>query len=249
MIPNELLAPQKEPAKEKSLLSLVNVVKLTLVQVSIQFLANLAKDEQRCRTCKNPELAKPKINNVSYDIETFRGSIPISQELLDDADYDIMDLVIEDALDQAANTQEYEIATILKTATEKAAAGFDGLKDVINGIKSVYNVSLVVTDSMFAAMDKVKDKTGKYRLQPDVTSPTGYSFGGRHIYRVEDTVFGQEGDMKAFVGDVKAFVTLFDRLQISVKWVDSEIYGQLLSLYVRFDVQKADEKLVTCDLH
>ncbi|MCQ9215093.1 phage major capsid protein [Streptococcus sp. O1] len=191
---------------------------------------------------KNPELAKPKINNVSYDIETFRGSIPISQELLDDADYDIMDLVIEDALDQAANTQEYEIATILKTATEKAAAGFDGLKDVINGIKSVYNVSLVVTDSMFAAMDKVKDKTGKYRLQPDVTSPTGYSFGGRHIYRVEDTVFGQEGDMKAFVGDVKAFVTLFDRLQISVKWVDSEIYGQLLSLYVRFDVQKADEK-------
>ncbi|MGT2951594.1 capsid protein [Streptococcus cuniculi] len=243
LIPNELLAPQKEPAKEKSLLSLVNVVKVTSGSGKYPVLSKSGKKMNSvAELAKNPELAKPKIKNVSYDIETYRGSIPISQELLDDADYDIMDLVLEDAQDQAENTKEYEIATILKTATAKSAAGFDGLKDVINSIKSVYNVSLVVTDSMFAAMDKVKDKIGKYSLQPDVTSPTGYSFGGRHIYTVEDTVFGEEGDMKAFVGDVKEFVTLFDRLQLTLKWIDSEIYGQLIGIYVRFDTQKTDEK-------
>lgn len=243
LIPNELLSPQKAPEKKNNLLSLVNVVKVHSGSGKYPVLRKSGKKMNSVAELeKNPELAKPKIDPISYDIETYRGSIPISQEMLDDADYDIMDLVTEDALDQAENTKEYEIATILKTATEKAAAGFDGLKDVINSIKSVYNVSLVVTDSMFAAMDKVKDKTGKYRLQPDVTSPTGYSFAGRHIYQVEDTAFGSEGDMKAFVGDVKSFTTLFDRLQLTMKWVDSEIYGQLLGIFVRFDVQKTDEK-------
>ena len=47
--------------------------------------------------------------------------------------------------------------------------------------------------------------------------------------------------MKFFIGDIAEFVGLFDRSQVSVKWVNNDIYGQLLGLFIRLDVKKVDE--------
>lgn len=190
---------------------------------------------------KNPELAKPKFIDVSWTIDSFRGQLGISQEMIDDATYDIMEFIEEDIYTQDINTKNYEIASILKTAKAENASGLDGLKDVINKkIPSVYNVCLIVTDSMFAALDKVKDKQGRYMLQEDVTSPTGYKFKGKVIYTLPDEMLGNEGELKGFIGDPKAFVTLFDRKQTTVRWVANEIYGEILGLFSRFDTQKVD---------
>lgn len=190
---------------------------------------------------KNPELAKPKFIDVSWTIDSFRGQLGISQEMIDDATYDIMEFIEEDIYTQDINTKNYEIASILKTAKAENASGLDGLKDVINKkIPSVYNVCLIVTDSMFAALDKVKDKQGRYMLQEDVTSPTGYKFKGKVIYTLPDEMLGDEGELKGFIGDPKAFVTLFDRKQTTVRWVANEIYGEILGLFSRFDTQKVD---------
>lgn len=243
-IPTEVLAPQKVPTTDDHLVNLVNVVKVNSGSGKYPVIGKSGKKMSSVEELeKNPELAKPDINDVDYSIKTYRGYIPVSQELIDDADYDIMGLVGEEITDQDMNTKDVEIAKILKTATAKAAQGLDGLKDVINSIKSVYDVHLVVTDSLFAALDKVKDKNGRYMLQPDVTSPTGYKFAGRIIHKFEDKVMGEnEGDMKAFIGDVKAFATLFDRVQASIKWTDNNIYGQLMASFVRFDTKKTDSK-------
>lgn len=244
LIPTEVLAPQKVPTTDDHLVNLVNVVKVNSGSGKYPVIGKSGKKMSSVEELeKNPELAKPDINDVDYSIKTYRGYIPVSQELIDDADYDIMGLVGEEITDQDMNTKDVEIAKILKTATAKAAQGLDGLKDVINSIKSVYDVHLVVTDSLFAALDKVKDKNGRYMLQPDVTSPTGYKFAGRVIHKFEDKVMGEnEGDMKAFIGDVKAFATLFDRVQASIKWTDNNIYGQLMASFVRFDTKKTDGK-------
>ncbi len=244
LIPTEVLAPQKVPTTDDHLVNLVNVVKVNSGSGKYPVIGKSGKKMSSVEELeKNPELAKPDINDVDYSIKTYRGYIPVSQELIDDADYDIMGLVGEEITDQDMNTKDVEIAKILKTATAKAAQGLDGLKDVINSIKSVYDVHLVVTDSLFSALDKVKDKNGRYMLQPDVTSPTGYKFAGRVIHKFEDKVMGEnEGDMKAFIGDVKAFATLFDRVQASIKWTDNNIYGQLMASFVRFDTKKTDGK-------
>lgn len=191
---------------------------------------------------KNPELAKPKFKDVPWTIDTFRGQLGVSQEMIDDADYDIMDFIEEDVYMQDVNTKNYEIASILKTAKAENASGFDGLKDIINKkIKSCYNVVLIVTDSMFASMDKTKDKDGRYMLQPDPTSPTGYKFKGKVIYSLPDELLGEAEEMKAFIGDPKAFVALFDRKQTTVRWVANEIYGEILGLFSRFAIKKIDE--------
>lgn len=242
LIPTEVLKPHFLEKTRNPLLDLVQRVKVN--SGSGKYPVIKKTDSQMASTDElkaNPELGKPSISEIDYSIKTYRGYIPVSQEMIDDADYDIMSIVEDEVFNQGENTELSLVATILKSATQADAAGFDGIKDIYNKkLKSIYKASIVVTQSMFAALDKVKDKNGRYMLQTDVASPTGYSFGGKTIYPVDDTVFGAEGDMKFFIGDVSEFVKLFDRSQVSVKWVNNDIYGQLLGLFIRLDVKKVD---------
>ena len=242
LIPTEVLKPHFLEKTRNPLLDLVQRVKVN--SGSGKYPVIKKTDNKMASTDElkaNPELGKPSISEIDYSIKTYRGYIPVSQEMIDDADYDIMSIVEDEVFNQGENTELSLVATILKSATQADAAGFDGIKDIYNKkLKSIYKASIVVTQSMFAALDKVKDKNGRYMLQTDVASPTGYSFGGKTIYPVDDTVFGDEGDMKFFIGDVSEFVKLFDRSQVSVKWVNNDIYGQLLGLFIRLDVKKVD---------
>ena len=242
LIPTEVLKPHFLEKTRNPLLDLVQRVKVNSGSGKYPVIKKTDSKMASTEELKaNPELGKPSISEIDYSIKTYRGYIPVSQEMIDDADYDIMSIVEDEVFNQGENTELSLVATILKSATQADAAGFDGIKDIYNKkLKSIYKASIVVTQSMFAALDKVKDKNGRYMLQTDVASPTGYSFGGKTIYPVDDTVFGSEGDMKFFIGDVSEFVKLFDRSQVSVKWVNNDIYGQLLGLFIRLDVKKVD---------
>lgn len=243
IIPVDLMAPREAKQDQIDLISLVNVAKVknasgkwTLVKLTDQTMNTVEELEE------NPSLAKPSFTRVNYDIKTRRGHLPVSQELIDDADYDVMGLVAKQAKNQERITKNKEIAKVLKTAKGKSAAGLDGLKDILNvELKPYYNATIVCTQSMFAALDKIKDKDGRYMLQTDITSPTGYKFAGRVIVVYPDDIIGgSTGDMKAFIGDIGEFATLFDRAQTTVKWQDDKIYGQYLATANRFDVVKVD---------
>ena len=244
LIPTEVLQPHFVNKTRNPLLDLVERVKVNSGSGKYPVIKKtdgvmVSTDELK----SNPELGKPAISEIDYSIKTYRGYVPVSQEMIDDADYDIMSIVEDEVFNQGENTELSLVTAVLKTATQSDAAGFDGIKDIYNKkLKSIYKASIVVTKSMFAALDKVKDKDGRYMLQTDVASPTGYSFGGKTIYKVDDTVFGNEGDMKFFIGDVTEFVKEFDRAQVSVKWVNNDIYGQLLGLFIRLDIKKVDEE-------
>lgn len=244
LIPKEVLEPQKAKVRSVDLSKLVRVVPVTTGSGEYAVISKSKnKMTKTSELEKNPELAKTPINKVSWTVDTYRGELSVSKEMIDDANYNIMALVEEDAVNQEVNTKNFEIATILKSATAVNASGFDGLKDVINKkIPSVYDVILVVTDSMFAALDKVKDKQGRYMLQPDPTSPTGYKFKNKVIYPIPDELLGNEGEMKAFIGDVYEFVALFDREQTTVKWTPNEIFGEKLGLFSRFGLTKTNEE-------
>lgn len=243
LIPTEVLKPHFLEKTRNPLLDLVQRVKVNSGSGKYPVIKKTDSKMASTEELKaNPELGKPSISEIDYSIKTYRGYIPVSQEMIDDADYDIMSIVEDEVFNQGENTELSLVATILKSATQADAAGFDGIKDIYNKkLKSIYKASIVVTQSMFAALDKVKDKDGRYMLQTDVASPTGYSFGGKTIYTVDDTLFGNEGDMKFFIGDVSEFIKLFDRSQVSVKWVNNDIYGQLLGLFIRLEVKRVDE--------
>ncbi len=243
LVPEEVLAPYRQPEDVIDLTKLVKVVSVTtgsgtipIIKKSTGRMASVAELEE------NPELAKPTITDVDYKIATYRGYVPVSQEVIDDADFDVTGLIAEDISGQELNTKNDAIAAVLKTATPKAVEGLDELKAVINkDIKKVYSVKLVISASLYNVLDTLKDKNGRYLLQDDITVASGKRLFGKEIVVLDDDIIGEDdGDLVGFVGDPKAFAVLFDRKRASVKWVDNDIYGQLLASYVRFDVKKVD---------
>lgn len=191
----------------------------------------------------NPELAKPEFTEIAWAVETYRGAIPISQESIDDAAVDLVSIVSENANEQKINTTNYEIAAVLKTFGAKTIDSLDDLKSIINvDLDVAYARNIVATQSFFQWLDTLKDLNGQYLLKQDITSPSGYTLLGSKIEVVSDTLFGLAGDELAFIGDLKRAILYANRKEISMRWVDSEIYGQYLQAGTRFDVKKADAK-------
>lgn len=242
LIPVEILAPQEKP---EDIVDLKNYVKNVSVNSSSGKYPVIAKSGSKMSTveelAQNPELSKPKISNIDYSIATRRGYIPISQEAIDDADYDVTGLIRDEINDQSRNTRNTDIATVLKSATAKSVTGLDGLKDLVNKeIKKVYPVKFIISASLYAELDKLKDKNGRYLLQDSITSSSGKMLFGKEVIVLDDEMIAGAGELKGFVGDPKSFCAFFDRKQTSVEWVDNQIYGKLLAGIVRYDVKKTD---------
>lgn len=243
LIPEELLQAYKKPIDQVDLKQYVRTVKVNSKTGSLPVIKR-AEGVMNTVTelAANPELAKPTFTEVKYNVNTYRGYVPVSQEIIDDADYDVTGLITEAINDQTLNTTNKAIATVVKGLTAKSVTGVDGLKDLINkDIKKVYNVKLFVSASLYAALDKLKDKNGRYLLQDSITAASGKMLLGKEVVVLDDDVIAAaSGEMKGFVGDLAAAVTYFDRVQTTVRWTDNEIYGQLLAGVTRFDVQKVD---------
>lgn len=242
LIPVEILAPQEKP---EDIVDLKNYVKNVSVNSASGKYPVIAKSGSKMSTVEeleqNPELSKPKISNIDYSIATRRGYIPISQEAIDDADYDVTGLIRDEINDQSRNTRNTDIATVLKSATAKSVTGLDGLKDLVNKeIKKVYPVKFIISASLYAELDKLKDKNGRYLLQDSITSASGKMLFGKEVIVLDDEMIAGAGELKGFVGDPKSFCAFFDRKQTSVEWVDNQIYGKLLAGIVRYDVKKTD---------
>ena len=192
---------------------------------------------------KNPALAKPEFTDVTWKVKTYRGAIPLSQEAIDDADVDLLAIVAEAATQIKVNTTNDAIGGVLKTFEAKEAADLDAIKAILNvNLDPAYNVSFVVSQSFYQKLDTMKDKNGRYLLQDSIVSASGKVFLGHPVFVVADTVLGEAGEAKAFVGDIQRGVLFADRVDLGLRWTDNEIYGQYLQAVVRFDVQKADAK-------
>ncbi|MDT2605432.1 phage major capsid protein [Enterococcus hirae] len=240
---DRITKPEKQPETVADLRQHVGRVPVTTGTGSYPILrANKNKMTSVAELAKNPALANPEFTKVNYEIDTYRGYIPVSQEALDDSDIDLGGLVAEYIQRQSLNTSNAEIAKKLQTATAKTVTDIDGLKDIVNvTIDPAYNVKFIASQSFFNELDKMKDNDGRWLLQQDVTVASGHKLLGREVVLMADDVIGTKaGDKVAFVGDPSLFVKYFDRQQASVRWVDNDVYGQLLAGFVRFDVEVAD---------
>lgn len=192
---------------------------------------------------KNPELAAPQFEKVNYEVATYRGQIPVSEEALQDSDDNLAGIIANHIQRQGLNTTNSQIAAELKKATAKTITGLDDLKTLLNvTIEPAYNVKLIMSQSFFNAIDQMKDNEGRYLLQQDITVASGYKLFGREVVILADTLIGTSpGDKVAFVGSPEDYVTMFKRAETTARWIDHEIYGQLLAIFMRFDVEIVDE--------
>lgn len=191
---------------------------------------------------KNPDLENPKFTEVQYEIETYRGQLAVAQEALDDSDDDLAGIIARHIQRQGLNTANKAIATELKTAEAVTATGIDEIKTAINtGFDPAYNLEFLVSQSFYNEVDLMKDAEGRYLLQPSLSAKSGKMLLGLDVTVLADELIGtSKGDKVAFLGQPDAFVTFFDRVDTTVRWVENMYYGQVLAVAMRFDCKVVD---------
>lgn len=190
----------------------------------------------------NPDLDKPQFENVLYDVDTYRGQIPVSRESLDDSDEDLGALIARHIQRIALNTANSKIVENLKTATPKTVKNLDEIKAIINTeFDPAYNLQFVVSQSFYNEVDLMKDNEGRYMLQPSITAQSGKALLGLNVTVLSDKLLGGSAGAKvAFLGDPAGFTSFFDRNEMAVRWQEHQHYGEILAAAMRFDVKTVD---------
>lgn len=175
---------------------------------------------------ENPELAVKPFYQLVYDIKTHRGYFRISRESIEDSKVNVL--------------QELK----LWMARTIAAKGIDGLKDAVNlNIKPNYEHNIaIVSQTMFAKLDKMKDKNGNYLIQPDVKEKTQQRLLGAKVEILPDEMLGEKANETLIFGNLKDAIVLFDRSQYQAGWTDYMHFGECLMVAVRQDCRILDEK-------
>lgn len=204
---------------------------------------------------ENPELAVKPFFELAYDIKTRRGYFRISRESIEDSKVNVLQELKLWMARTIAATRNKAIIDVLKngsqgegggvvTLEKVTAKGVDGLKDAVNlNIKPNYEHNVaIVSQTMFAKLDKLKDKNGNYLIQPDVKEKTAQRLLGAKVDILPDEILGEKANETLIFGNLKDAIVLFDRSQYQAGWTDYMHFGECLMVAVRQDCRILDKK-------
>lgn len=243
VIPQQILDMAKVPNDPTQLSSYVNRVTVEApsgrIPVLAKATATLATADE---LAENPAIANATISKVDYALDTLRGQLPVSMEMVQD--YHDITGILSDYINQVKkNTEQKQIGTILQTAEAVSASSLDDIKKAFNELINYGDDrKFVVTVSMFNALDTMKDNEGRYLLKDDVTAATGKTLLGAEIIIVPDTILGNAGDVKMFVGSLKAFATVAVKGEVTLNWTENRYFEQVLGCAIREDVVAVDKQ-------
>jgi HK97 family phage major capsid protein len=195
IIPKDIVTqPVELPETVTSLKDYTNVVKVPTAQGSYPILESPDTVMHSVEElAKSPELNAPRFKSIDYKVQTYRGMIPVSNESLQDSTPDLANLVAQNNARIALNTDNKLIADVMKTFTKVDIKDTDDIKTVINTkIDPAYSLTLVASASFFNILDQLKDKSGQYILQQDITSPSQRSLFGIKVEVISDKLLGNK---------------------------------------------------------
>ncbi|MBZ5962646.1 phage major capsid protein [Leuconostoc gasicomitatum] len=240
VIPKEILDIQKVPTDNINLSAVINRVSVTSGMGTLPILQkNTARLTTADERAENPEIANAVLKGVDYKALTYRGALPLSMEMVQDAP-NLKTLLNTYVQEAKQLTEQYQIGLVLQTATAVSATTTDDLKTAYNKGLSNYNRQWIVTESFYNAVDLLKDGNNRYLLQDSIASASGKALFGASVLIVPDDVLGVAGDAKAFVGDPKAFVLEAMRSDVAVEWDHNENFERILAVALRADFKPAD---------
>jgi HK97 family phage major capsid protein len=179
------------------------------------------------------EIEAPKFERLPYAIQDRAGFMPVSNDLANDSDANIMEIVAEWL--GKANVATTNSKVLAKVA-EKAQVD---LKD-IDGIKKALNVTLgqaykfgakiYTNDDGLNYLDTLKDQNGRPMLNPDPTAPATLTLRcGTTVLPIKvlpNKVFKSNGTKVPFiVGNLFDYVRKYDRQSMSIKASDVASIG------------------------
>lgn len=166
---------------------------------------------------------KAAFGSVSFTLASKGAIIPVSNELLLDAETDV--LAIIGKLFQRIYKKDVNkgiLSAALTAATSKGTPSYMASKDTINCIKKAVNslpldaganASVIIPQASWAALANVSDNNGRYLLARDAFDNTIRQIEGRPVIVVED---GELTALNILVGDFSAMYHIaFPDLEIA----------------------------------
>ena len=237
-VPEEIstLVEQRREAKA-SLIDLVSVKNVTTNKGSRTF----KKRSQQTGFTKVGEGGKitststPQFERMDYVISKYAGYLPITNELLEDTDTNIVNIIVEWLGDESRVTRNKIILDLIKTQDEVELDGLDDIKKVLNvTLGSAFkSTSVIVTnDDGLQYLDTLKDNDGKYLLQPNPANPMEMrlSAGATTVpVRVipNADLATTSNKIPFIIGDLKEGIRFFDRKQLTINTSNVAAIGEL----------------------
>lgn len=183
---------------------------------------------------------------VPFDVKTRAGKIALSNEVVEDAEVDIVSEVKTQLQQLVDNTDNAQIMSLLTGSSfaKATATNVDGLKKIFNvTLDPALNKMWLVNQSGFNYLDTLKDSEGRYLLQPHPTAPSGFTLLGAPVVMISDKLLANnaDGTFPMIVGDLSQAVAVFRRNQVTAQWDKFDQFSQGLSVIVRNDYEVIDK--------
>lgn len=177
----------------------------------------------------------PQFERVDYEIAKYAGYLPITNELLEDTDTNIVNTIVEWLGDESRVTRNKIILDLIKTKTETKLTGLDDIKKALNvtlGSAFKSTSTIVTNDDGLQYLDTLKDNEGKYLLQPNPTNPMQLRLAAGAV-TVPITVIPNadlptnSNKIPFIIGDLKEGIRFFDRKQLTLNTSNVASIGEL----------------------
>lgn len=268
-VPKDIRTAVKELRRsEDALETLVNVERVSTLSGSrvIELHADQTPFDNVDEAAEFPEVSTPQFEKLDYKVKKKGGILKVTQELLSDSDENIIAYLKRWITKKAKATRNFLIIAKIREITEDAEVSVDGLDD----LKRIFNIlldpaialsSCVVTNQDgYNWLDKLKDKDGKYIMQPDPTKPMSTLLFGKYpVKKVGNKTLRSiavSGGYKVPIvcGDLKEAITIFDRETLTIDI--SNTAGKLwetdqtgIKVRERLDIQSVDEEAIIMAEH
>jgi HK97 family phage major capsid protein len=167
------------------------------------------------------DMGNPQFSRVPFAIEDFAGFMPISNDLLNDTDQNLMSYIERWIAKKSKATRNSLILAQLNSLAKTAFADYKAIKTALNVTLDpahAQNAVVMTNQDGFNYLDQLEDADNRPLLQPDPTSPTRKLLFGKPVVVLSNKTIATDGTGLApvIVGDLKEAVVLFDRQQISI---------------------------------
>ncbi|MFQ9588815.1 MAG: phage major capsid protein [[Ruminococcus] torques] len=188
-VPKDIRTAVKELRRsEDALETLVNVERVTTLTGSrvIERYADQTPFDNVDEAAEFPEVSTPQFEKIDYKVKKKGGILKVTQELLNDTAENIITYLKKWIAKKAKATRNFMIVKIIRDITKDAEVTVNDLDD----LKKIFNILLdpaialtagvVTNQDGYNWLDTLKDKDGRYILQPDPTKPTSTLLFGKY---------------------------------------------------------------------
>lgn len=196
-----------------------------------------------------------EFGQASYSITDYGDIIPVSNQLIKDANVNILGIVGQRLARKAVNTENSAILGLLSTNFSNPAAisSYKALTKALNvDLDPIYysNARIFTNQDGFQWMSELEDDNKRPLLLPDVTAPDTFRFRGKPVVVLPNSVLASSaaaGQTPAYapfyIGNMADYVMFFERqgveIAVSTEYLFGK-YGTALRCVVRFGVTADD---------